>query len=99
MPASVKEAMKDGPPRSPKWREQMVSATSKMAPSPYTLHAGVIFTLAILPCRLELCRHKLLPGASPYKALIPHAFVTPVQFDRLLALFLKRSWTWNLINA
>ncbi len=48
MPASVKEAMKYGPPRSPKLREQIVSATHNAAPSMYTLHAGVIFT--ILPC-------------------------------------------------
>src|SRR6267143_1481988 len=49
-PASVKEAMKYGPPLSPKLREQMVSATHNMAPSMYTLHAGVIFTITILPC-------------------------------------------------
>ena len=48
MPASVKEAMKYGPPLSPKLREQIVSATHNVAPSTYTLHAGVIFT--ILPC-------------------------------------------------
>jgi len=44
MPASVKEAMKYGPPLSQKLREQVVSATSKIAPSKYTLHSGVIFT-------------------------------------------------------
>src|SRR5713101_4723683 len=49
-PASVKEAMKYGPPRSPKLREQMVSATHNVAPSMYTLHAGVIFTITILQC-------------------------------------------------
>ena len=48
MPASVKEAMKYGPPLSPKLREQIVSATSKMAPSPYSLVDGVSFT--VLPC-------------------------------------------------
>jgi hypothetical protein len=50
MPASVKEAMKRGPPLSPKLREQMVSATHNVAPSMYTLHSGVTFTITILPC-------------------------------------------------
>src|SRR5881397_879257 len=44
MPASAKEAMKYGPPLSPKLREQIVSATHNVAPSVYTLHSGVIFT-------------------------------------------------------
>jgi hypothetical protein len=48
MPAPAKEAMKDGPPRSPQLREQIVSATHKMAPSTYTLLDGVSFTA--LPC-------------------------------------------------
>ena len=45
MLASVKAAMKYGPPRSPKLREQMVSASHNMAPSMYTLQAQVIFTI------------------------------------------------------
>jgi hypothetical protein len=45
IPASVKEAMKCGPPRSLKLREQMVSATHNVTPSMSTLHAGVIFTV------------------------------------------------------
>ena len=45
MPASAKEAMKYGPPRSLKLREQIVSAMHNVAPSTYTLHAGVIFTV------------------------------------------------------
>ena len=52
IPASVKEAMKYGPPRSPKLREQMVSATTKVAPSTYTLHSGVTFTVLSVPVRL-----------------------------------------------
>ncbi len=48
MPATAKEAMKYGPPRSPKLREQIVSATSKMAPKTYSLRDGVSFT--VLPC-------------------------------------------------
>ncbi len=63
MPASVKEAMKYGPPRSPKLREQIVIATHNAAPSRYTLHAGVIFTITILQCRTELVP---TPGTSPY---------------------------------
>src|SRR2546426_712286 len=56
MPASVKEAMKYGPPLSPKSREQIVSATHNVAPSMYTLHVGLIFTeviFTVLPCRSE----------------------------------------------
>ena len=54
MPATVKEAMKYGPPRSPKLREQMVSATHNVAPSTYTLHSGVIFTFDYnSPCPSE----------------------------------------------
>src|SRR5229473_4221990 len=63
IPASVKEAMKYGPPRSPKLREQIVIATHNAAPSRYTLHAGVIFTITILQCRTELVP---TPGTSPY---------------------------------
>src|ERR1700730_11799809 len=57
-PVSVKEPMKYGPPRSPKLREQTVSATHNEAPSKYTLHAGVIFTIILcgagIPARLAL---------------------------------------------
>ena len=55
MPASVKEAMKYGPPLSPKLREQIVSATHNVAPSMYTLHSGVIFfiIITILPCAFD----------------------------------------------
>jgi hypothetical protein len=55
MPASVKEAMKYGPPRWPKLREQIVSATHRVAPSMYTRCAGVVFTITItiLPCPSE----------------------------------------------
>jgi hypothetical protein len=53
MPASVKDAMKYGPPRSPKLREQIVSAAHNVAPSMYTLHSGVTFTITILPCPSE----------------------------------------------
>jgi hypothetical protein len=50
IPASVNEAMKYGPPLSPKLRAQMVSATHNAAPSMYTLHSGlslaeVLFTI------------------------------------------------------
>jgi hypothetical protein len=45
MPASVKEAMKYGPPRSPKFREQIVSAKHNVAPSTYILRSRVTFTI------------------------------------------------------
>jgi hypothetical protein len=48
MPASVREAMKYGPPRSPKFREQIVNTKHNVAPSPYTMHSGLTFT--ILSC-------------------------------------------------
>ena len=86
MPATVKEAMKYGPPRSPKLREQMVSATHNATPSMYTLHAGVIFTILVCPSA-TVPPQAPTGGTSPYKALIPHAFATPVQFDCLLAFF------------
>src|SRR5580704_16550553 len=49
MPASAKEAMKYGPPLSPKLREHFVSTTHNVAPSRYTLHSGVSFTVTLLP--------------------------------------------------
>ena len=90
IPASVKEAMKYGPPRSPKLREQIVSATHNVVPRMYTLHAGVIFviTISILPYPfLTVPPQAPTPAPAPYKALISHAFVTPVQFDRFLTFF------------
>ena len=54
MPASVKEAIKDGPPRSLKLREQIVSATHIVGPSIYTLDAGVIFTVPLCPFATSL---------------------------------------------
>ena len=82
MPASVKEAMKYGPPRSPKLREQIVSATHNVAPSTYTLHAGVIFT--VLPCPSELVeivgRRKLplFKPRAPCVAPLPEPDATPL---------------------
>ena len=48
MPATASGMMKHGSPILLKLREQIVSATSKMAPSPYSLADGVSFT--DLPC-------------------------------------------------
>ena len=82
MPATVKEAMKYGPPRSPKLREQMVSATHNVAPSTYTLHSGEIFTAhrVVRDSVRELCRHELplLPATRPYVALLPEQDATPL---------------------
>jgi hypothetical protein len=50
IPASVNDAMKYGPPLSPKLREQMVKATHNVAPSMYTLHSGVLFTILQFLC-------------------------------------------------
>jgi hypothetical protein len=62
IPASVKEAMKYGPPRSLKQREQIVSAVHNAAPSAYTLHAGVTFT--VLPCPFERLSESLFESSS-----------------------------------
>src|SRR6266851_5533223 len=70
MPASAREPMKYGPPLSPKLRAQIVSATHNVAPSMYTLHAGVIFTISILPCPSGTCRHKLpLPAPARTRSM------------------------------
>src|SRR5260370_41013427 len=44
MPATARGMMKDCSPTLLSLREQIVSATSKMAPSPYSLCEGVSFT-------------------------------------------------------
>src|ERR1700721_3133822 len=44
MPATASGMMKDGAPMLLNLREQIVKATSKMAPSPYSLRDGVSFT-------------------------------------------------------
>src|SRR5215467_10064692 len=49
IPASVKNAMKRGAPRSAKLREQPVSATRMMAPKIYTFHSGATFTILLCP--------------------------------------------------
>ena len=71
MPAIVKEAMKDGPPRSPKLREQIVIATHNVAPSRYTLHAAVIFTIL-------MCVFKSLSEFAPPQA--PTPCTSPTRF-------------------
>src|SRR5579864_6208944 len=86
MPASVKETMKYGPPRSPKLRKQMVNATHNVAPSKYTLRADVIFIILVCPSATVGLQARV-PGTSPYKALIPYAFAMPTEFDRFLTFF------------
>src|SRR5258705_6642064 len=78
MPASVKEAMKYGPPLSPKLREQIVSAPHKLAPSMYTLLAGVIFT--ILPCPSVIVPPEIptLEAIAPCAAPLPEPAATPL---------------------
>jgi hypothetical protein len=62
LPAIVKEAIKYGPPLSPKLREQIVIATHNAAPSMYTLHAGVIFAITIT---ILLCPTVTVPPQAP----------------------------------
>src|SRR4051812_42054621 len=49
IPATADQAMKDGPPLSPKLREQIVRATDNITPSTYTLLDGVTFTVLLCP--------------------------------------------------
>ena len=67
MPATVSEAMKYGPPRSLKLREQTVKATHNVTPSMYTRCAGVVFSSAItiLPRRSESGFEDLPETARP----------------------------------
>src|SRR5213592_4361411 len=78
MPASVKEAMKYGPPRSPKLREQIVSATHNVAPSMYTLHSGVTFTVFPCPSAIVLPHVPTLLATPPFVAPSPEPDVTPL---------------------
>jgi hypothetical protein len=64
MLATAKEAIKDGPPLSPKLREQIVSATHKIVPSTYTLKEGAqngraagghVFLLCVAALMRALC--------------------------------------------
>src|SRR5258707_652978 len=71
MPASAREAMKYGPPLSPKLREQIVSATHNVVPKMYSLHAGVIFiVLACLSGTEWRCSNNYLPNA--FSMVIAH---------------------------
>jgi hypothetical protein len=54
IPATAKEPRKDGPPRSPKLREQVINARYKIAPSTYTLADGVNFTVLLYPSAIVL---------------------------------------------
>src|SRR6478735_3721764 len=53
-PAITSQAIKEGPPRSLKWREQIVRASSRMPPSASNLGAGARVTT--LPCDDALAR-------------------------------------------
>src|SRR5438552_15088781 len=77
-PASVKKAMKYGPPLSPKLREQIVSATHDVAPSVYTLHSGVTFTVLQCPSATVLPHVPTLLATPPFVAPSPEPDVTPL---------------------
>src|SRR5438445_10613691 len=81
MPASVKEAMKYGPPLSPKLREQMVSATHNVAPSMYTLHSGVTFTVLPCPSATVLPHVPTLLAIPPFVAPSTQPDTTPLPDD------------------
>src|SRR5207302_1975312 len=77
IPASVKEAMKYGPPLSPKLREQMVSATHNVAPSTYTLHSGLTFTILLCPSVIVLPHVPTLLATLPFVGPSPEPDATP----------------------
>src|SRR5260370_7186502 len=64
-PATARGMKNDGSPMRLKLREQIVIATSKMAPSPYSLCEGVSFTGLPLMAKLRDC---LLPFAEPARS-------------------------------
>src|SRR5258707_15638628 len=84
-PATARGMKNDGSPVWLKLREQTVSATSKMAPSPYSLCEGVSFTG--LPFNGEVARllaairrtNLQFLGLSPERAAIPE----PAESSRL----------------
>src|SRR5207244_9946856 len=78
MPASVKEDMKYGPPLSPKLREQIVSATHRVAPSMYTLHSGLTFTVLPCPSATVLPHVPTLLATPPFVAPSPEPDAIPM---------------------
>src|SRR6266850_5024201 len=78
IPAIVNEAMKYVPPRSPKLREQMVSATHNVAPSRYTLHSGVILTSFRCPSATVLPHVPTLLATPPCVAPLQEPAATPL---------------------
>ena len=64
-PATARGMKNDVSPVRLKLREQIVSATSKMAPSPYSLCEGVSFTGPHSMAKLRDC---LLPFAEPARS-------------------------------
>src|SRR6266852_9361387 len=78
IPASVKEAMKYGPPLSPKLREQIVSATHNVAPSAYTLCSGVIFTVLLCPSATVLPHVPTPLATPPFVGPSPEPAATPL---------------------
>src|SRR5215468_2676700 len=75
--AIVKEAMKCGPPRSPKLRAQMVSARNNAAPSAHTRCAGLIFTVLRRPSWNVAAQFATLAATRPCAVLLPEQGVTP----------------------
>ena len=63
IPASVNEAMKYGPPLSPKVWEQIMSVAHNVAPRTYTLRSEVTFTITVLPCPSDSLSERLSENA------------------------------------
>ena len=84
-------AMKDGPPLSPKVREQIVSATHKMAPSTYTLVEGVNFTFSgARPNCATACSHSLSQPPCVAPSPEPDATPLPAESGRQIRRYRKK---------
>src|SRR5437868_15137321 len=90
MPASVREAMKRGPPLSPKLREQIVSATHNVAPSRYSLHAAVSLTTVPRPSVIASPQAATLLATLRFVAPVPGPASTPLPTESGLQLHQHR---------
>src|SRR5205085_6969827 len=92
IPASVKKAMKYGPPLSPKLREQKVSAPHNVAPNMYTLHSEVTFTVLPCPSATVLPHVATLLATPPFVApsLEPDVTPLPTESGRPLHQYRKK---------
>src|SRR6266403_5880418 len=80
-PATARGMKNDGSPRRLKLREQIVSATSKMAPSPYSLRDGVSFTGFPCPSATALPPVPTVSARPQFVAPYPESATVPRQAE------------------